>query len=103
MSCIPCWVLAILVWFPEVSLTSKGKFRSDPLAIAAIERANRSICVSNHADNVVKSLMTNKQIHAVWKKTTNLLKQDVYMKFCSHCTLKCNIYLSIWFHSVLSN
>lgn len=28
-------------------------------------------------------------------------KQDVYMKFFSHYTLKCNIYLGIQFHSVL--
>lgn len=36
----------------------------DPLAIAAIDMTNRSICVSNHADNVVfKSLMTNRYVH----------------------------------------
>lgn len=41
----------------------------DPLAIAAIDMMNRSICVSNHADNVeFKSLMTNKHICTLWKE-----------------------------------
>lgn len=49
----------------------------DPLAIAAIDMTNKSICVSNHADNVVfKSLMTNKQICTLWKKIRSLFKKS---------------------------
>lgn len=49
----------------------------DPLAIDAIDMTNRSICVSNHADNVVfKSLMTNKKICTFWKTIRSLFKKS---------------------------
>lgn len=76
----------------------------DPPARAAIDMTNRSICVSNYADYVTfKSLMTNKQIHTLWKKIRSLFQKSTMFiwNFFSHYTLKCNIYLGTQFHYVL--
>lgn len=96
------WNISLLFWgFSD----EQGQiWIFDLPARASVDTTNRSICVSNHADNVVfKSLMINKQMHTLWKKIRSLFQKSrmfIWNSF-SHYTLKCTIYLGIQFHSVL--
>lgn len=96
------WNISLLSWGFSDELGQIWVF--DPPTGAALDMTNRSICVSNYADNVIfKSLMTNKQICTLWKKIRCLFQKSMMFiwNFFSHYTLKCNIYLGIQLHFVL--